>query len=305
MTKRFFKPIMKILTFIAVIGLGLAGCATRSGPAQQSEPMYHGKALSSWVMELQNSDPTEKGFKPPADAAKAIQSIGPPAVPYLLTWLLLPDHPSTGVGRLNSPPPPRLPQVPTQHEVAAAFRIMGKQGKSAIPILERIVSATPIGPAGYGSFYDGCLALGFLGPEAAPAMVRAAKRHQDRDSSSERQIIFHLGWTRADGEVAVEPLTEWAKDKDRQIRSAAVQYLGAIARRPDLAIPALIAALKDTDPYIRVAAAFSLGQFRGDAQAAIPELSRLADDPDSQIAEAAKEALVKIDPMDAKKPWVK
>ena len=73
---------MKARIAIAVI-CGLLGLYAVGYWVLPREPVYHGKKLSQWVDEMSSSG--SRG--PRAEAVEALRAIGPPAFPYMATWL--------------------------------------------------------------------------------------------------------------------------------------------------------------------------------------------------------------------------
>ncbi|MDB6121418.1 MAG: repeat-containing protein [Pedosphaera sp.] len=255
------------------------------------EPVYKGKPLSEWTSEVR-IDVLKNGSHPPV-AVEAIKAFGPAAVPFLLKWL----EPAE---QTNSTVP---------GGVEAAFEVLGPEAKSAIPGLAKLLDKyqprepTPISKAwhevemvlahvgykpkpqnflkNYSAWSYAASSLSHLGPEAVPAMLRAAKNVQGQHIQWE--IILNMGNFGTNGAAAIPALIVWAHDKDAWVRAGAVSALGNIAREPGMVVPVLSAKLKDPDPLVRRYTAGALGYFGKDARVATPELIRTLDDPEWDV----------------------
>lgn len=276
------------------------------------EPVYKGKPLSSWVVQLRDYE-SDSGFHPPTDseAVQAIRAIGPRAVPHLLRWLPKPEATESKLTRLYI----KLSQVPVirkvffgtprpspnPYEVVLAFRVLGRRAKGAIPELERIANTVIVrdtpdvlwqSPQDRFAFERAVKSLGCLGPDSVPFMVELAKRLHGRYRSWELDVIAQIGWTRTNGAAAIPDLITWSQDSDSLVRSVAITSLGWVGKEPKVVVPALIAALRDSDDSqdgwrIKEEAAEALGAFGGEARDSIPVLINALKDRDWQTREAA------------------
>lgn len=266
---------------IAVVLIALS--ANVRAEATTPEPVYDGTPLMKWVDKLGHTklryiDLSPPSFEPPADATKAIRSIGSNAVPFLLTWLNDTNRVYGGVGLHEKLVVTK--HIPDKLYIAYAFRILGEEAVSAVPELERMISTDPEGSAEYANFTSAAYALSELGSNAAPAMVRAAGQIKDPENRS--IVIEQMRALGTSGDAAVPFLLSCLSSENVLIRRAAAVSLVQIPTRPQEVIPSLINALKDSDFSVRFYAAAGLGAYKSAARQAIPSLMKAFDDPDWQ-----------------------
>ena len=289
---------MKARWRLLLVGLGFAILlATAFLVGHREEPVYQGKPLSYWVTRLGS----DEYHGAPKDAVAAIRAIGPKAVPYLLAWM---PHrqPSRRVWVARSwqwcsEQFHRLVRqeerkTPTSDCVEIAWWALGTEGKSAIPILARVISQPPATSDDFSAWTVSAKVISYLGPDAIFPMLTAATNMQGRDEVWELLRDFeNLG---TNGAPAVPALLHWAKDPYYFVRSGVVSALGGIGRRPDLAVPVLLAALHDSNSMVRRDAAGALGVFADDSDAVLSELIKTLNGNDWQARGGALSGLGRI-----------
>jgi HEAT repeat protein len=277
---------MKMRTVLPVIAILIGGFASAS-ELPPDGPMYGGTPLNVWVKKLQYCDIQGSSFRPAAEVVEAIQSIGPAAVPWLVKWMrLTATRPHTFPNPV-SPVDPELDSAPTHYEVAMAFRVLGTEGRSAVPELARLISGADDKPVEYDAFIDSISSLAFLGPDAVPVLLRQVFAITNGDIPLKGLVIDRLGWMGTNGEAAIPSLITWAGDTNASVRQSAVGSLAAIGRKPELVLPVLITASHDPDDTVRLQAATGLGNFGKQEKSAITPLIKLLKDPEPNVRRLA------------------
>jgi|SRR5579884_94176 len=282
---------------LVLIGVGFAILVVVFLVGRHEEPTYHGKALRYWVMRL-GSDELHGA---PKDSIAAIRAIGPKAVPFLLEWMPRPKprRPAwvTRVLRFCSD---RLPisatqkkdDVPRRDCIEIAWAVLGTEGKSAIPVLSRVISQPPAGMDDYSAWNESAKAISFLGPDAVAPMLVAATNIQGKHELWE--LLDSFGNLGTNGASAVPALIHWTNDPDYFVRSGVVSALGGIGKRADLAVPVLLASLHDSNPMVCRDAAAALGSFADDSDEVLPELVKILGGNDWQARGGALSGLGRI-----------
>lgn len=130
--------------------------------------------------------------------------------------------------------------------------------------------------------------------------VREMIEQLDSSEASERASAARsLGYKGAYGQSAVPKIIELLqKDDENDVRVAAAEGLGNFGEKyAKSAIPALMKAAKeDKWPKVRQAALTALGEMHEAARPAIPILREALKDPDGFIAQAARNALFRVQP---------
>ena len=287
---------IRSLLFLAVAGIVLLGVLRytimRSQRARaqaeaalarskQVRQLIQTKALSGWIADLQNSDPSAKKL-----AERAIAELGTNALPEFLK--ILDDRDRTPEGDTR------------RYDTAAALRFIGPDLKSWIPSFNSLLlsgdqetayagaralaSTTPIVPEAFAQ-----LSNGLVNP--APGVRDAASHGVSLLLGSESN---HLA------ESALPILLHNLKDKAQFVRADTAGALGIYVRfqqthgrdaKPDLIIPPMIELLQDPYSYARQNAEMVLRSY---GRNAVPVLLKLLDDPDSHVREAATNAMSKI-----------
>jgi HEAT repeats len=247
-------------------------------PSLGKEPVYDGKPLSIWVNKIGQ---IERYNGTQEDAVTAIRAIGPEAVPFLLEWM---PHPGA-----ERPPD----GYPDDQAIEFAWWALGTQGKSAIPILAKILSRPQRTTDDYSVWTHVAKSISYLGPDAiVPMLTVATNMHGQHEQWELLHNFENLG---TNGESAIPALVHWANDPDYWVRDGVVSALGGIGKRPDLSVPVLMNALQhDSNSMVRRDAAEALGSFAKDSEAVLPELTRTLKDPDWEARGGALSGLGKI-----------
>jgi HEAT repeat protein len=136
-----------------------------------------------------------------------------------------------------------------------------------------------------------------LGPEAAPALIKALGNPQTRPNAL-------LALTRMGAPAVPSLLSVIATSADAQTRKGAINVLLKIGPDASSAAPQLLGLLDDPDPAIRAAAARALGTVGADPAKAGPKLEELAkkSTTEAEVRRAAYASLVSLKP--AQEQWV-
>lgn len=324
---------MKARKVKTILGLAVAACAMIViwlRPWEAREPVYQGKPLSSWMMELELDKyyGDDGNFHAPADAQEvmALDTIGPAAVPYLVKWLSVKEHfYNPGLPSIYGAKPPLLsrlrelkdrivppkpaPEPPSKDDVVLAFRLLGPEVKSAIPELAKLANAAARsmvtsrpspGQPSPGYFRDkdflrySVQSLACLGPDAVPAMLMVATNLQSDDELW--FIIKQLGEMGTNGVAAAPALLVWSRKKEPVVHDAAVIALIEMRKELEVVLPFLLASLNEPVAVRRRYAAEVLGDFGKKARPALPDLLKAMNDLDPETRQAIIDAIKKIDP---------
>ena len=275
------KSAKRILLLLALAAIGaMLGIELRRPP----EPVYAGKPLSFWLDQLTPA-PATGAYSwlvvrdeavvtaQVRQAERAIHSIGPQAVPFLLD------------------------KIKREHSMAARLYAAVWQ---KIPQGLRQRLSPPKQFNRYGNPHSQIVwALETLEPEVVPALIAALN-----DSNSDIQIttLAALGGFGTDAAQATPTLMKLARHPNGFVRRWTIFTLGRMGPRRTNPSPTLITALKDDDisplpnssARVRETAAQVLGDIGSPAQAASPELKQLLTVSDHGIRQEAAIALWKI-----------
>ena len=218
----------------------------------------------------------------PDDAIEAIRAIGPQAVPFLLNWM---PRPETVHQYAN-----RSANTPAWDTLEFAWSALGTDGKSAIPILARIINQPMRTMDDYSVWTESAKAISYLEPDAIAPMLTAASNMQGNHVMWE--LIHNLENMGSNGAPAIPAIIHWTNDPDYFVRDAVVSALGGIGQRPDLALPVILDELEhDPQGMVRRDAAEALGAFANDSDVVLPELIKMLKDPDWEAREGALSGL--------------
>ena len=148
------------------------------------------------------------------------------------------------------------------------------------------------------------LCLTLLAPAAlaqkAPKDVSELRARLDSSTASERASAARSIGSQKDAALPAVPrlLELLAGDRENEVRVSAAEALGNIGPKcAKAAVPALMKAAKeDKWPKVRSASLSALGEMREAAKPAIPLLRESLRDPDGFIAQAARNALFRVQP---------
>jgi RNA polymerase sigma factor (sigma-70 family) len=270
----------KVKTTI-VVGIGILLCAGAGTMIIKesffpSEPSYHGKRLSEWLVNINDfSQPYLKR----ARAAEAIRKMGAKTLPFLMANL---ENAKAGQD--------------VYRQTTRAFDALGPIGKPAIPALQKLLDEQ----SAYAP-----LALAGIGPDAMPELLNALTNagfwtrdnavaglanaiNSGKITSEQAQDAFP---------IALNNLTyenENALFQDRT-RWHAAALLGALKLEPDVSVAALRKGLDDTNFTFAAECASALGNFGKDARIVLPALVEASNSTNNQLSLAATQALSSID----------
>lgn len=322
---------------IAVLGTVLVALwmpDTRAQPpgTPTAEPAHKGKTLSTWIEQLTSRQPGERGA-----AYDAIIAIGEPAIPHLvgrfgdrdpalrfycgvacgklgkpaleplLKALDSDDHrvvaaAAAGVGMIGgdaAPAIPKLIRLMREARIADAETgtnardSLGRIGKPAVKPLVEIITAEQSGPL----LAHAILALGMIGPDAAPAVPRLREIYTESrrlggqtPAVIQRRSIFvkntahALGLIGPAAEAALPDLLPGIDDMDAEVQAETLTAVGLIgAGKKDLIGP-LVKKFTHPQKMIRRAAATAVARV---GPGAVDELMTLIGSTDKRVRSAA------------------
>lgn len=251
-------PIRLIIVAAGVVGLAILGSS------YESEPTYSGRKLSSWLDQVtieEFNDPRPRGS---ASATKAIQAMGPKAVPLL--------------AKIAAAPQP------------TAFRLRQLLGNWAVSFLfgERSSNSE------YLCHEKAIWCLGELGPIARPALASVTNSYVWYSKAH-----IYEAWAKIEpmNPRPVQELCALMKSSKQTDRFFAALALHHFAPDHPGVVEVLIAGLQDTDREVRANCARSLGQIGSAAHLALPDLQReAAASTFGRLQVNAARALWQIDP---------
>lgn len=173
-------------------------------------------------------------------------------------------------------------------QAAAAHWLLARRAESVLPVLSAALQAPEV-------HWQAALALGRLGPDAAPAipaLVEALQRettHRPLRTPASAALAL-----REIGPAAVPALTELLTHPRADVRIGAAIALARQGPHAQAAVPRLIAMLGEADSELRQAAAGALGGIGPEARAAVPALEAAYQEPDEFLRDAAGQALDRI-----------
>ena len=277
---------MRVLVAFAVLGalafLVFAG----------SEPAAQGRALSSWLVDVDYNQPAATRER----ASKAIREIGTNALPYLLR-------------DLDPPPESRLKRLLAEllrkqtfikmrlrtsdeksRQATWAFKALGAAAVPAIPQLVTLLEKNP-------GYVPGALAG--IGPDAVPNLCQALDSSNGFVRANTAAYLANAVWDRSipksNAIPAVPLLVRNLQDTNHLVRWYSASTLGAITYNPDIVVPALIKALEDSNGAVAEEAARALIPFGSRAKSAVPALRVANQHKDTRVSGAAAAALKQID----------
>jgi HEAT repeat protein len=137
------------------------------------------------------------------------------------------------------------------------------------------------------------IGLGYLGPDAKPALEKITALMNNPDKSVQPQAAFAYWKITGEAGPAMEVLA--ATLQDYNFRDETVQRLGEMGSVAAPLVPELINLLRDEDDSIRESAIQTLEKLGPVAKQALPKLRTIAkNDSDLLIQEAAKSAIKAI-----------
>ncbi len=283
------------------------------------EPKSNGKTLSEWLRQLRDSNPAKR-----QEAAAAVQSMGPDALPYLTGELAKgPNAFQRGAAAASRSAPGFLKrplsriaqmgnEVASKHMALQAIGLMGSNGAPAVPAVGEVLRQMDVGlmsaaattmiylgtnslPELIAALDDGsfdtrshaCFALGALGTNAAPAVPRLRQIIEEERGAIAAAAATTLARI---GDPAVPTLTELVGHTNSAVRRWAITGIESMSGRPTSAAPVLIRATQDEDPAVRAAAVSALGGIDRISPESTAALVRALKDPNANVRMVAAHA---------------
>jgi hypothetical protein len=251
------------------------------------EPHYRGRSLSRWLEAAER--PGDQQIKGGEEALDALRHIGSNAVPKLIEWITYEPSRQEYEFRLSLQKLPAglRPSLAPPGEVRSAisvyaFRMIGPDGRYAIPELRRI-----LGTSTNLSCVGRCIhALFNIGPEGQAALLRIAANTNSLPMSRGYSVAILVGISSNDATAIPEmipTLVECLHDKQIEVATSAAAVLGHLATSPSVTVPALSAALNDDRLQVRANAVSALGRYHEQAASALPALNRLLVDRNNEL----------------------
>lgn len=237
--------IMKLLLTAILLSVNLLTIAG----GNEEELRHKEKTINEWIEELDHNDVEVR-----RSAARALEQTGPEAkdaIPALIEVLEDKDeYVRTAAGRaLGKIGPEAERAIPALMKMikdqvmivrmgaAAGLGGIGPKAREAIPLL---ADAFESPHEDHNVKREAAEALGKMGPEAIPVLVKALQNNQYFVRRMSARALGEIGG--ADG---VPALIKALQDDDRNVRVITVQALGKIGPDAREAIPALTRALQD------------------------------------------------------------
>jgi HEAT repeat protein len=252
------EPIMKLL--LAAILLSVNLLTTVSG--NEGKLRLKEKTINEWIEELDHNDVEVR-----RSAARALEQKGPEAkdaIPALIEALEDKDKyvraaAGRGLGKIGPEAERAIPALMKMMKdqvmivrmgAAVGLGGIGPKAREAIPLLADALES----PHEDHNVKDRAAeALGKMGPEAIPALVKALQNNQYFARRISARALGEIG-----GADAVPALIKALQDDDRSVRWLTIEALGKIGPDAREAIPALTRALQDKRYSIRASATRAL-----------------------------------------------
>jgi HEAT repeat protein len=272
--------------FFAVLGVVVAtGVIVLATKGRQ--PFHQGRSLTDWVHLLFSDDPAEVKA-----AQAAIQSIGPKAMPYVIGELRQTDSRFTWELRGNLPHWLRWQDAMSRRETALdACLELGPQAKEVIPELERILTEYPLDVLSddYDERTLTARALGLIGAEALPVLIRAAR---SPDAWVRACAVAGIGYMDKPERAAIDAVKSSLTDENEKVRFHAAIALAKLGKPSEAWLPTFQEFLAHENEYARWCAIHAVGWLGPRGRPAEPMIRGMLDDPN--MATAATEALRRI-----------
>jgi hypothetical protein len=297
-----------------LLGCVLAGLVVVFLVGSDHQPRYHGRSLSSWLLNAQviwSGHLTRPGWEETSDA---IRHIGTNGLPYVLQWMTYERPPwrTQMLATLQKFPKaiganPELQKLVLGNGEARAdatvwvFRALGAQASDVAPDLLRLF----LDPTRPVVSKRAQTALESLGENALASLTAAVM------SGKLKQRTAYVSWVSRYFYAAEDPtlqsvLLDLTGDKDREVAVEAINTVGQRAyyartvrtnhASAASALPVLIERLEDPRPTVRIAAAQALSSLDEDGRSALVALKKLFNDEDYLVRDQATNSLHDIAP---------
>ncbi len=270
-----------------------------------SEPRYHGRTLTSWLQQYDNTPPMNDPQRR-HEALVAVQTIGvKKALPVLLELVATKDDPISlwlidksekyrerMMEKFLSASLEDYEQL-RWHDArefqllgVAGFEMLGTNAAPAVEALEKLLN---------DKAYDFVItrSLVYIGKPAEPVFCRALT---NRDPELRQWSIGELADVTADVGTYIARIEPRLQDSDESVRITAVDAIGWQKNAPELVIPILVKTLNDSSDSVGAHAANSLANFGTNALPVFQILSNLVKNSHADTASAALTTLITIAP---------
>jgi HEAT repeat protein len=280
-----------------------------------SEPVYHGRSLSSWLKQLDDSDhegslpwQTWASQRTPSqvEAAEAIRRMGTNSLPFLLHALSTTNSrwQSKFIGWLGKRSWLKISlPVPVDYRRASTLALdaLGPAASPATPELAQLLNSQN---ADGIAKKDAAIALAAIGPDGWAVLNQAVHPSNSWESACAVWALagHHVTVSLKTITALMDAVTNNPTAKNGAISGWA---LGELAQERERVIPVLIQGLQSSDMATRWGAACGLGALGTNAVSAVPALLDALHNKDTSTRDNASRALKLIDPGAADKADVK
>lgn len=272
----------------------------------RSEARYHGRALSTWLEDLDEG----KADGVRERAKVVLTEAATKAAPKFIHTLRAKDSKlkllMIGLAQRQHIINIRFQTADMRRELAMAdfsrFRVGG------IPVLTNLLDDPALAT-------DAIRTMSGIGPQATLQLIQALDHTNDwvrlyaaagLDSIYENSVRFknlvteHQRWQGTfPTNAVIAALIKRLADKKPEACASAAYALGDMREQPEIAIPALSICLEtSTNSLVRQSVADALGKYAHDAISAVPSLHLLVRDNDPVVRSTAERALRKINERD-------
>ena len=166
--------------------------------SQTHIPVYQGRTVREWMVDLGDPDKTKKG-----NAEEALTDSGAKSVPYLLRVLY------------SDKEDPKV-----RSYAARALGFIGSPSKPALPTLLKLAGDEPA-PLGLEALF----ALGKIPVDSAKVLPLFMRKMNDKDPKIRRRAAINLSRMDLSAKQAVPLLFAACSDRDKGVRMAATNTL--------------------------------------------------------------------------------
>lgn len=285
----------------------------KSSKTTKEKATHEEKSVSQWILLLADKDTVIR-----EDAAYHLGLIGPEAkkaVPTLIRTLKdkSPRVCKRAFEALEKIGPAAIPELiealkdknkKVRSMAASALGKIGPKANKAIPALIKLLKGKgKIDPKADQETrsitmiarYSGdrvrlysALALGEIGPQAIPELIKLLKEKDNRVRYFAMRALMEMG---PKAEKAIPDLIAVLKEDNFRMHRIAISTLAYVGLK---AIPALVKLLSDKEMHVRSNAAEALGYMGPKAKKTVPELIKLLRDKEAWVRRGAVNAIGSI-----------
>lgn len=233
-----------------VLLLGMIFCLLAWRRMGQSEPVYKGRPVSSWLEGHVASNAAHPAYGSPGwlEADAALRKIGTNAIPVLLKMIAAKDYPRPVINFWNLAARYHLLSHPYRYafnqneEALFAFKMLGQSAAPAVPGLTGIYERK----ATWFSKDCAAWALGSIGRAAQPALPVLLHDFSSTNKQERFDAVSAVMEIGGPTNLVLPALISAAKDPDADVRWNAIVGLGMYEERARIAVRVLLGALQDT-----------------------------------------------------------